>query len=115
MEFFCHLWNRPIPYLTFFVGGLVKSPLWIVYGPRTEHLFERRIIFGLDFEIELFKVLEHQPNPVQHLINRTAKMQISHKVEQECQILLVSQTHLHEVTKACTCIGQTERHVSKLI
>ena len=33
---------NPLPYL--FFRGLVKSLLLTVYGPRIEHLFERRMI-----------------------------------------------------------------------
>ena len=60
-------------------------------------------------------MLKYQRNPVQHLINRSAKNADIIEVKQESQVLLVSQTHLHEMTETSTCIAQTERHSSKLI
>ena len=58
---------------------------------------------------------QYQLNPVQHLIDRAAKDTDVVEIEQEREILLISKTHLHEMTKTSSHIRQSEWHVSKLI
>ena len=54
---------------------------------------------GLDLEIEVLKMFQYQLIPVQHLVNRAAKDTDIIEIEQECEILLIPKTHLHEMTK----------------
>ena len=76
---------------------------------------KEKTLLWLDFEIKVLKTFQYQLDPVQLLIDRAAEDTDVIKIEQEHEILLISKTHLHEVTKTSSHIRQTERHVSELI
>ena len=46
------------------VQGLVVSHLWRAYGPGIIRPTERRMIFRLNFEIEVLETLQYHGNPV---------------------------------------------------
>ena len=60
-------------------------------------------------------MFQYHLNPIQHLIDRAAENADVIKIKQESEILLVTKTHLHEATKTCSHIRQSEWHVSKLV
>ena len=60
---------------------------------------EEKTFLWLYLGIKVLKMFQYHLNPVQHLIDRAAENTDIVKIEQECEILLISKTHLHEVTK----------------
>ena len=76
---------------------------------------EKETFLWLYLEIKVLKTFQYHLNPVQHLVDRAAENTDIVKIEQECEILLISKTHLHEVTETCSHIRQTKWHASKLV
>ena len=83
-----------------------------MYGPKTVLVTEKERFLWLDLEIEILEMFQYQLNPVQHLVSRAAKDTDVIEIEQECEILLIPKTHLHEMTKTSSCIRQTKRHAT---
>ena len=94
---------------------LGKSHLSIRYGPKRVPLIERKTFLWLYLEVKVLTTFQYHLNPVQHLINRAAENTDVVEIKQEREILLISKTHLHEVTKTCSHIRQSKWHVSKLV
>ena len=68
--------------------------------------------FCLDLEIGILEAIEYQHNDVQHPVNGAAKDTDIIEVEQEHKVLVIPKTHLHEMTKTSTSIGESKRHIS---
>ena len=91
-------------------------PSFETMWPKNNMLdWKKNDFFGLIFRLNSLRWSNTNVNPVQHLINRAAKDTDIVKIEQECEVLLITQTHCHKVTKTGTCIGKSERHMSKLL
>ena len=98
-------WSEPANPLPFeFYRDLEKSHLLTIYGLKGVPLVGKRNFFRLNLEVEVLKTFQYHLNPVQHFINRAAENADVINVKQECEILLVSKTHLHEATKTCSRI-----------